>query len=206
MPKPQPSKPAPQPEQPVPKPQPSKPANPSQPVPAPQPPKPAHPSGSCPADLNGNYQYPHLIVPVDQSSPNTAAGTSYNGKVDSHTCTIFNFDIPQSYAGKTCTVVFLFPEQKDLETSSYTVSGSGHCSFSKLSGNANQQTSWANQPGKESELASFDVAPGNGYVVASGECAAGKTVSYEMCSGGDFALEYFQDYNPSPIGLYVREC
>jgi hypothetical protein len=204
QPAPQPSKPAPKPEQPVPKP--SQPApKPSQP--APQPSQPASkPSGSCPADLNGNYQYPHLIVPVDSNSPNNAAGTSYNGKVNKSTCSIFNFDIPTSYSGKQCTVVFLFPEQKDLETSSYTVSGTGQCSFSKLSKPADQQTSYANQPSKESELAKMSVAPGNEYVVASGECAAGQTVSYEMCSEGDFALEYFQDYNPSPIGLYVRQC
>ncbi|KAH4257781.1 hypothetical protein HBI04_221810 [Parastagonospora nodorum] len=183
-------KPAPTPEQPAPKP--------SQPA--------SEPSGSCPTDLNGAYQYPHLIIPVDSTSPDKAAGTSYNGKVNKSTCSIFNFDIPTSYAGKQCTVLFLFPEQKDLETSSYTVSGNGQCSFSKLSGPADQQTSYANQPAKESEVAKMSVAPGNSYVVASGECAAGQRVAYEMCSEGDFALDYFQDYNPSPIGLYVRQC
>jgi outer membrane biosynthesis protein TonB len=194
-------KPAPTPEQPAPQPS----------QPAPQPSKPAQqptpqPSGACPADLNGNYQYPHLIVPVDSSSPNQAYGTSYNGKVDKTTCSIFNFDIPASYSGKTCSVVFLFPKKEDLETSDYTVSGSGQCTFSKLSNPADQQTSYANQPMKAADLASMSVAPGNSYVIASGDCAAGQTVSYEMCSQGDFSLDYFQDYNPSPIGLYVRQC
>jgi hypothetical protein len=196
-------------EKPAPAPLPSqKPAPPAaSPVnPAPQPVAPAPASGSCPADLNGAYEYPHLIIPVDSSSPNSAPGTSYNGKVNSHTCSIFNFDIPASYAGKTCSVVFLFPQQKDLETSSFTVSGTGKVDFSKLAGAANQQTSYANQPAKASDLGSFSVAPGGSYVVASGACAAGQTVSYEMCGQGDFALEYFQDYNPSPIGLYVRQC
>lgn len=163
-------------------------------------------SGSCPADLNGNYQYPHLIIPVDSSSPNTAAGTSYNGKVSSHTCSIFNFDIPQSYSNKTCSVVFLLPQQKDLETSSFTVSGNGQCSFTLLKSAADQKASWSNQPAKQSDLGSYNVSPGNSYTVATGPCAAGQTVSYEMCAGGDFSLEYFQDYNPSPIGLYVRQC
>jgi hypothetical protein len=206
QPAPTPSKPAPKPEQPAP----SKPAaKSSQPAskPAPQPSAPAPaPSNSCPADLNGNYEYPHLIIPVDSSSPSKPYGTSYNGKVNSHTCSIFNFDIPTSSSGKACSLVFLFPEQKDLETSSYTVSGNGKCSFSKLSKPADQQTSYSNKPSKESELASMQVAPGNSYTIESGDCAAGQTVSYEMCSEGDFSLEYFQDYNPSPIGLYVREC
>jgi hypothetical protein len=197
---PKPSAPAPQSSKPAPKPS----------APAPKPsssaPQPSTPSNACPTDLNGAYQYPHLIIPIDSQSPTTAHGTSYFGTLNSHTCTIFNFDIPASYASKTCTLLFLFPEQKDLTTSSYNVSGSGMCSFSKLKGPASQQTTWANQPGKETQLGSWNVQPGGSYSVASGECAAGQTVSYEVCSAGDFSLEYFQDWNPSPIGLFIRQC
>ena len=175
-------------------------------APAPSPSAPVQSGNKCPTDLNGAYQFPHLIIPVDSQQSSKAFGTSYNGKVDSHTCSIFNFDIPTSYSGKTCSVVFLFPEQKDLETSSYTVSGSGKVDFTKLKGPASQQTTYANQPGKESDLASMTVTPGNSYMITSGDCAAGQTVSYEICSNGDFSLDYFQDYNPSPIGLYVRQC
>lgn len=212
------SQPAPKPSQPAqsaPAPKPSAPASsapapkpspPAQSAPAPKPSAPAQSGNKCPTDLNGEYQYPHLIIPVDSQQSSKAFGTSYNGKVDSHTCSIFNFDIPTSYSGKTCSVVFLFPEQKDLETSSFTVSGSGKVDFTKLKGPASQQTTYANQPGKESDLASMSVAPGNSYMITSGDCAAGQTVSYEICGNGDFSLDYFQDYNPSPIGLYVRSC
>lgn len=179
---------------------------PAQSAPAPSSSAPAQFGNKCPTDLNGAYQYPHLIIPVDSQQSSKAFGTSYNGKVDSHTCSIFNFDIPNSYAGKTCSVVFLFPEQKDLETSSFTLSGSGKVDFTKLKGPASQQTTYANQPGKESDLASVTVAPGNSYMITSNDCAAGQTVSYEICGNGDFSLDYFQDYNPSPIGLYVRQC
>lgn len=179
---------------------------PAQSAPAPSSSAPAQFGNKCPTDLNGAYQYPHLIIPVDSQQSSKAFGTSYNGKVDSHTCSIFNFDIPTSYSGKTCSVVFLFPEQKDLETSSFTLSGSGKVDFTKLKGPASQQTTYANQPGKESDLASVTVAPGNSYMITSNDCAAGQTVSYEICGNGDFSLDYFQDYNPSPIGLYVRQC
>ncbi|KAF2625474.1 hypothetical protein BU25DRAFT_449910 [Macroventuria anomochaeta] len=182
------------------------PSAPAQSAPAPAPSTPAQSGNKCPTDLNGAYQYPHLIIPIDSQQSSKSFGTSYNGKVDSHTCSIFNFDIPTSYSGKTCSVVFLFPEQKDLETSSFTVSGSGKVDFTKLKGPASQQTTYANQPGKESDLASMSVAPGNSYLITSGDCAAGQTVSYEICGNEDFALDYFQDYNPSPIGLYIRQC
>ncbi|KAG9550116.1 hypothetical protein KCU79_g14020, partial [Aureobasidium melanogenum] len=32
---------------------------------------------SCPAALSGDYQYPHLIVPVDSKQPDKAFGTQY---------------------------------------------------------------------------------------------------------------------------------
>lgn len=209
-PAPKPSAPAPKPSAPAPKPSASapapKPSAPAQSAPAPAPSAPAQSGKQCPTDLNGDYQYPHLIIPVDSQQSSKAFGTSYNGKINSHTCSIFNFDIPTSYSGKTCSVVFLFPKQKDLETSSFTVSGSGTVDFTRLKGPASQQTTYANQPGTESHLASMSIAPGNSYAIASRACAAGQTVSYEICSQGDFALDYFQDYNPSPIGLYVRSC
>ncbi|KAF1969148.1 hypothetical protein BU23DRAFT_601697 [Bimuria novae-zelandiae CBS 107.79] len=170
--------------------------------PAPQPPK----DNKCPADLNGGYQYPHLTIPVSSSQPSKAPGTSYNATANGDVCSLFNFDIPQSYSGSTCALIFLFPEQKVLETSSNTTSGSGGLEFSKCDTTATQETSWDNK-GRSSAVGSVaNVAPGNSYTIASGACAAGQTVTYQMCATGGLSLEYFQDYNPSPIGAYVREC
>jgi hypothetical protein len=157
-------------------------------------------------DLNGNYEYPHLIVPVDSEHPDKSYGTSYNGKVDSHTCTIFNFDIPASMAGKKCSTMFMLPKKEDLETSDYTMSGHGKCTVSKLKGNANEQTTYHNMPAKSGDVASMEMSPGNTYPVESGDCEAGQTVSYMICSSGDLSMDFFQDYNPSPIGMYVRQC
>lgn len=177
------------------------------PEPSPKPsPSPSPAPETCPQDLNGNYQYPHLIVPVDSQSPDKAYGTQYNGKIDSHTCTIFNFDIPASYSGKKCSAIFLLPNKKDLQTSDYTISGSGQCTVTKLKGNADQQTTWNNQPAKDGQGATFGVMPGGAWTADTFDCPAGQRISYEMCSSGDFSLEYFQDYNPSPIGMYVRQC
>merc|ERR1712072_1462706 len=59
---------------------------------------PAAPSGSgCPANLDGEYQYPHLIVPVSSENKDKAYGTSYNGTISPSVSSIFNFDLPQSY-------------------------------------------------------------------------------------------------------------
>ncbi|KAH8169154.1 Ubiquitin 3 binding protein But2 [Sarocladium implicatum] len=164
-------------------------------------------SGSCPTNLSGSYQFPHLILPLDSGSPSSTPSSSYFGEVSSTVSSVFDFDIPSSYSGKTCSLVFLFPEQSQLETSSYTFSGSGEVSFSMLSSPAVEgETSYDHCPSVSENLGTVTVAPGNSYVVSTFSCQAGERVGYEMTAEGDTSLRYFQDYNPSPIGLYITAC
>ncbi|QIX00265.1 hypothetical protein AMS68_005782 [Peltaster fructicola] len=170
---------------------------------------PATPSGSnCPTNLNGAYQYPHLIVPVDSSKPTTAFGTSYNGTVSSTVSTIFNFDIPQSYSGETCSLVFLFPQLNQLETSSYSFNDKGGISVAQLSSPATQQTTY-NSISSESNANYGSISSlqrGNGYVVNTFSCPAGQTVSYLFSGTGDISLNWFNDWNPSPLGAFITVC
>lgn len=165
-------------------------------------------ASSCPTNLNGDYQYPHLIVPVDSSKPDVALGTSYNGTLSSTVSTLFNFDIPSSYAGKTCSLVFLFPQLSQLETSSYTFNGKGGISVSQLTAVATQQTTYDTVP----SAASTKLTPveslqaGNSYVISSAACPAGNAVTFEFSSTGGLELNFFQDYNPSPLGAYITSC
>ncbi|KAI9702354.1 MAG: hypothetical protein M1836_000833 [Candelina mexicana] len=159
---------------------------------------PAATQSQCPAALTGNFEFPHLIVPVDSNNPNRAAGTSFNGQVTPSIASIFNFDIPQSDSGKTCSLVFLFPKQSDLQTSSFTFSGSGSIDFSSLQGPANAQTSFSNTPALAVDLAVITVAPGNSYNIASFPCPAGQTVGFKLSTTSDTNLNYFQDFNPAP--------
>ena len=121
--------------------------------------------------------------------------------------TIFNFDVPASDAGKTCTLVFLFPQKKDLETSDYTYSATGGLSAAQLKGVATKDTTFANQPAVEKALTSIPaLVAGNSYVLASGACPAGQAVAYELSSTGGLTLNFFEDYNPSPLGLFMTVC
>ena len=164
-------------------------------------------ASSCPASLSGTYEYPHLIVPVDKSQPDQQGGTSYNGTISSTISSIFNFDIPPTDAGKTCTLVFLLPEQSQLTTSAFSLSGSGGFDVAQLSSPATEQTTYNTVPSVANDLGGpSSVTPGNEYVIASGSCAAGQKISYEVTATGSLDLNYFQDYNPSPIGFYVTVC
>lgn len=170
------------------------------------PPPPPPPKDTCPTNLNGPYEFPHLIIPVDKSNPDAAKGTSYFGDINGDVSSIFNFDIPGGDAGKKCSLVFLFPEQKDLETSSFTFKGDGKLDFAKLKDAATGGTTYNNQPAKETDYGVVTVAPGNSYNIATFDCPAGERVGFEISAAGDTDLHYFQDYNPSPIGLYITKC
>ena len=164
-------------------------------------------ASGCPASLSGTHEFPHLIVPVDKNSPTTASGTSYNGTFSSTVSSIFNFDIPASDSGKTCSLVFLLPSQGDLVTSAFTLSGSGGLDFARLVGPASEQTSYSNVPAVAKDLGGpTSVTPGNEYVIASGPCYAGETDSYAVSATGSLALNYFQDSDASAIGLYITVC
>ncbi|KAI9835378.1 MAG: hypothetical protein M1837_003788 [Sclerophora amabilis] len=175
------------------------------PPPTPEP-KPAPKHEGCPTDLSGEFEYPHLIVPIDSSNADHAEGTSYFGEVSSTVSSIFNFDIKPSDAGKTCSLVFFLPKQEDLDTSSFSLSGSGGIDFSKLSGPASSETTYNNAPGEETNYGVTTVAPGNSYTIATFDCPANKAVGYKLSAEHDTKLHYFQDYNPNPIGLFITVC
>ena len=168
----------------------------------------AQPSGSaCPTSLSGPYEYPHLIVPVDKENPTKPGGDSFNGTISPTISSIFNFDIPASYAGKTCSLIFLLPTQGKLETSAYSLSGSGGIDAARLTSPATEQTSYDTVASVAKEFGGpASVTPGNSYVIGTGPCNANQRLGYKISATGTLSLNYFQDYNPSPIGLYVTVC
>ena len=169
-------------------------------------PSPTSQGSACPTDLSGSYETPHLIVPVNSEHPDQSYGTSYNGMMNSSASSIYNFDIPQSYEGQTCSLVFMLPKKADLETSDYTLEGQGSISVDRLSSPCKESTTWNSAPQIASHAGDFSPQPGNSYVVMTDSCAAGSTQSYELSASGGLDLNYFQDYNPSPIGLYITTC
>lgn len=169
--------------------------------------QPSPASSGCPANLQGAFENPHLLIPVDSANPSKAYGTQYNGTISSTESSIYNFDIRSEYAGKTCSIVFLLPEQKDLKTSSFTFNGKGGLSCSKLSAPANDKTTYTNKPASSGSSSTVgSVTPGNSYTFFTGKCEEGQTVAYELSSSGGLELEYFQDYNAPGIGAYITVC
>ena len=158
-------------------------------------------SSNCPAALQGNWQFPHLIVPVNSEAPTVAFGMSYNGTVSPAISTVFDFDIPDSYAGLTCSLIFLFPT-----TSSYTFSGQGGLTVTRLSSPATESTTYDTLPSGTTVGGVSLISPGNSYVFTNQPCAAGQSIGYEVSAMGNVYLDYFQNYDQPPIGIYVVAC
>jgi hypothetical protein len=156
-------------------------------------------------ELTGDWEFPHLIVPVSSSKPDYAFGNKLNGYFKPDVCTIFNFDVQADYAGKTCSVIFLLPQKWQLETSTYSYKGEGNLSFFKLDEPATAKTTW-NSRSHGQELGKKPIKPGQKIHVWSGPCQAGEKVAFAACADGTLELEYFQDFNPEPIGLYMPVC
>ncbi|KAL8709220.1 MAG: hypothetical protein Q9220_005962 [cf. Caloplaca sp. 1 TL-2023] len=168
---------------------------------------PSSTGSSCPAALSSGFEYPHLIVAVDKDQSNTALNTGYNGHFSPTVSTIFNFDIPPSDEGKTCSLVFLFPQRDELKTSNYTLSGSGGIDIVRLNDPATAETTYSNQPSVQQVVGSIpDVHAGNSYVIGSGPCYAGRRVGYKISATGNLDLDYFQNSDPEAIGLYITVC
>ncbi|KAI9657308.1 MAG: hypothetical protein M1821_002988 [Bathelium mastoideum] len=165
-------------------------------------------NSTCPAYLPSKFLFPNLIVPVSQKKPDTAYGTVYSPKVSPNDfCTIFNLHIPPWAHHKACTLEFLFPRREQLETSSFTYNGPGHFTFTGFpeGTGARAHTTWNTRP-RNGRTAPRVLEPGNAYTIYSGSCDVGRgqtlEVSGMMCSN-DTSFQYFQDFNPCPIGIYV---
>lgn len=170
-------------------------------------------SSICPYSLpDGAYEFPHLIVPVNNS--NVPLGHSYFATVTPNNCaTIFNFDIPPSRANGQCSLYFTFPRHDQLTTSDFTWHGTN--SSAEASGSlqlvqyayntgATDATTGNSQPplGPDPTINLSGVVPGNSYKVWSGNCGGGGVMSWRL-SSSDSSLTYFQDWNACAIGLWV---
>ena len=89
-------------------------------APKPQPSQPAAAYG-CPLDLEGSFASPELMVPVSRADPDKAVGKEMSGIIGGPTCSLYNFNISSGHAGQQCSIVWLFPEKKYKDNSTFFV-------------------------------------------------------------------------------------
>lgn len=172
----------------------------------------------------GAWEFPHMMVAIDAAAPARAYGPTFFGQVSPNASTIFNFDMPNAAAGKTCTLMFALPSRAPPSPPSnsssgsrgadYTLTGSGDVEFVYLASGATARTSYASAPLVRALAGTLRLeAPASGsesqfYVVRSFQCPAGRRLSFAMRepSGSDTCLVYLQTYDPAPAGLFIATC
>ncbi|EEH47039.1 hypothetical protein PABG_11168 [Paracoccidioides brasiliensis Pb03] len=150
------------------------------------------PPKTCPGELTQGFEFPHLIIPIDSTAPDKALGTSYNGTATPTISSIFNFDIPSSSKGMSCSLWFLFPQRNFL------FKGDGAVKFSRLAKAATTNTSFANAPALKDQLLERKLSPGGNSNVTNFECPAAEKIAFRMDSVGSTELSYFQDSSSPP--------
>ncbi|KAI6894418.1 hypothetical protein KC318_g3235 [Hortaea werneckii] len=166
--------------------------------------KPANMPKGCPGKLGKDFEFPHQIIHINSAEPDKAYGNFFNGTMTSTISSIFNFDIPADAAGKTCSLEFMFPTQDQLETSAYTISGDGKANFYTLEKPAHKSNTFNTSPKSDKYLGEYTLTPGSSSKIHSMACPAGKTIGIWMFSATGSSLNYFQDFNPCPIGLFMN--
>ncbi len=167
----------------------------------------------CMPHLTPNYyQAPSLIIPVSEEAPEVCYGTQYIAQITNVNSTVYNFDIPETWEGANCKVVFDFPVKEKVyfqEGYKYTPSKDMDGAFVNvhlLNGTIDMDTNYSNLPEDVAHIGNATVVPGNSYTIVEEKCRAGQRLAFNLDSVNGSAIEYFQATGPSPIGLWITKC
>ncbi|KAF2710921.1 hypothetical protein K504DRAFT_375993, partial [Pleomassaria siparia CBS 279.74] len=147
-------------------------------------------------------QPPTLIVPIDRTQPDLVMGNSHIAQLDSTHATLYNFEVPLSYEGETCNLVFFVPPESKDWFQPWHMNTPGGMVVSRLETIATKFSSSSNVGVSRTTGAINLLAPGQGHLVNSAPCEAGETVGYRADALGALDLSYFQLTNP-PSGLFM---
>ncbi|OAG11676.1 uncharacterized protein CC84DRAFT_1211326 [Paraphaeosphaeria sporulosa] len=75
----------------------------------------------CPHDLEGTFESPRLMATVSKVDPEKALGNRMDGHIGNAQCSLYNFDVGPGNAGQKCSLVWLFPEERYTDNSTFFV-------------------------------------------------------------------------------------
>lgn len=158
---------------------------------------------NIPIDLSGLYEIPNLLVPIDLSTPGNILGNRYIAQISSTHSTLFDFNIPPEYQGKTCNLVFHVPPESQEWWHPWHLTTPGGIVFSQLEVPATALTSADTVSGSTSgPIGAVNSLESGAHLVSSAPCEAGKILGYRADAVGATDLQYFQMTSPA-AGLFM---
>ncbi|KFY21754.1 hypothetical protein V493_07146 [Pseudogymnoascus sp. VKM F-4281 (FW-2241)] len=168
----------------------------------------------CPQVLTpGSFVEPKLIVPVSREAAGYPYGDIAAPIITPSNNTLFAFTTPASWTG-TCSLLFTFPYASETANpGAYHFSGieeekaaGGGLNFDLLEADIDANETWWTKPELKKTYGKTEIIPGNSYTIATFPCKGGETLVYDVSSVSGVELEFEQNSEASPIGLWVAKC
>ena len=160
-----------------------------------------------------SFVEPTLIVPVSREDAGHPYGDVSSPIITPSNNTLFAFKTPASWTG-TCSLLFTFPYASETANpGAYHFSGieeeqagSGGLNFDHVKADIDADETWFTKPELKETYGKTEIIPGNSYTIATFPCKGGETLVYDVSSVSGVELEFEQNSQASPIGLWVTKC
>jgi glucan endo-1,3-beta-D-glucosidase len=161
-------------------------------------------AGAPPVGLQGPFEAPDLIVPVDMSDPSKVIGNGYIAQLSPTLATVFVFDVRPENQGKTCNLVFHMPPASPWpDMSPVKIRSAGGIIVSSVGQQAASADISASNVVSSGVVGWIpSISPSNQYDLVSFPCPARQRVAYQAESTGGLAMDFFQMTMP-PLGLFM---
>ena len=156
----------------------------------------------APANVNGNTLYPWLILPVQQSHPDTAYGSQLNVQPRPGQDVILQYYVPSPRPDGVCSLQFALPPNRAI-----TLGGDRVFKIKKWTKQAGYDSTWNSVGGISDDGWSYITAnadQGNLQIALNNvDCQAGQTVSFVIRSASTATLDVFENRSCATSGLVV---
>ncbi|KAF2475807.1 uncharacterized protein BDR25DRAFT_379374 [Lindgomyces ingoldianus] len=164
----------------------------------------------CKKDLSGSHVQPLYIQQISRHQPKHTWPPSQHAKICKGVSALYTFDIPSSFTGKKCELLFLFPRRKHLADSHFSFNNKGAVDVDRLNKSVGPGATFESleHANPEMHLTRFDLINGKHWVLDRQPCTPGQ-ISYELLDMDDLCVEFDQSgpvVGKRPVGLYVAAC
>ncbi|KAL9633276.1 MAG: hypothetical protein Q9204_003464 [Flavoplaca sp. TL-2023a] len=152
-------------------------------------------ASSVPSSLpvsTDDFLAPKFIIGLNKNSPDEAPRTGDNVIVSTSLSSIFNFDIPWSYYGYDCELVFFFPKSRRDGSLFRDYVYDGTVGLDRLAEAKRAQRTGYIKPAVEYRLGSIKLGSQDSFSFGTEKCDALQKVAYEMVDTGGADLTFVQ--------------
>jgi hypothetical protein len=141
-----------------------------------------------------HVEFPHLIIPLKDSTADSAYGTQTTGEVSNSVYTEVSFDVPRDVAANICRINFSI-NTNPAKNAPRTLSGQAPYTFFvyRIEPTINKDTdTWNSHPEIINYVATITLSEGGGVTIVDGwfDCPKGEVAQFLLVPQGTRAFRY----------------